>query len=266
MYQWNHGLNEYFKGKSDDDIQRLYGTFPSVDQSPSLPVQSAKSLMLLPRNFDSREKWPYCKSMRQIRDQSSCGSCWAVSSASVMSDRECTASSGRLQPYLSDEYINACCPGCFGCRGGWPELAFRFWVKNGVPTGGPYGSVDSCQPYSIQCKNCVVKTPRCEQHCIPTYAIPLTTDKYYGESAYIVRGGIPAYMEEIFKNGPVVASFKTYEDIHYYKSGVYQHLWGKRRGAHAVRVIGWGIEDGVPYWLVTNSWNTTWGEKGTFKN
>lgn len=33
-------------------------------------------------------------------------------------------------------------------------------------------------------------------------------------------------------------------------------------GGHAVRILGWGVEDGTPYWLVGNSWNTDWGDNG----
>lgn len=31
---------------------------------------------------------------------------------------------------------------------------------------------------------------------------------------------------------------------------------------HVVKILGWGIENGVPYWLAANSWNTDWGDKG----
>lgn len=36
-------------------------------------------------------------------------------------------------------------------------------------------------------------------------------------------------------------------------------------GGHAVKIVGWGVENGVNYWLVNNSWNNTWGDHGRFK-
>ncbi|EPB74095.1 hypothetical protein ANCCEY_06822 [Ancylostoma ceylanicum] len=38
------------------------------------------------------------------------------------------------------------------------------------------------------------------------------------------------------------------------------HTGGKLGGGHAVKMIGWGIEQGMPYWLLANSWNEDWGE------
>lgn len=48
-------------------------------------------------------------------------------------------------------------------------------------------------------------------------------------------------------------------------SGVYQHVEGKMLGGHAIRILGWGTENGTPYWLIANSWNTDWGNNGFFK-
>jgi len=47
--------------------------------------------------------------------------------------------------------------------------------------------------------------------------------------------------------------------------GVYQINYPTRYGKHAMKIIGWGIEEGVHYWLCVNSWNTAWGDKGLFK-
>jgi cathepsin B len=44
--------------------------------------------------------------------------------------------------------------------------------------------------------------------------------------------------------------------------GVYHHTTGGFLGGHAVKVIGWGTQSNTPYWLVANSWNTTWGMSG----
>lgn len=48
-------------------------------------------------------------------------------------------------------------------------------------------------------------------------------------------------------------------------TGVYQHKSGAPLGGHAIKLLGWGTEDGTPYWLVANSWNPDWGDQGFFK-
>lgn len=47
--------------------------------------------VVIPDSFDSREAWPGCDSIKEIRDQSTCGSCWAFGAAEAMSDRWCIA-------------------------------------------------------------------------------------------------------------------------------------------------------------------------------
>ena len=65
--------------------------------------------------------------------------------------------------------------------------------------------------------------------------------------------------------------FDVYEDFIHYKSGVYQKrpdtdtYKNKMIGGHGVKVVGYGVENSVPYWLVQNSWTTTWGDGGFFK-
>ena len=45
-------------------------------------------------------------------------------------------------------------------------------------------------------------------------------------------------------------------------AGVYQHVSGEQVGGHTIRILGWGVENGTPYWLAANSWNTDWGDNG----
>ena len=67
------------------------------------------------------------------------------------------------------------------------------------------------------------------------------------------------------QNGPVEVAFTVYQDFLTYKSGVYSHTTGDELGGHAVKLIGWGTENGVDYWLCSNSWTTSWGNNGYFK-
>ncbi|CAJ0594739.1 unnamed protein product [Cylicocyclus nassatus] len=66
-------------------------------------------------------------------------------------------------------------------------------------------------------------------------------------------------------NGPVQSGYEVYPVFYFFKGGVYIHKTGKQYRAHAVKIIGWGVENGVKYWLVANSWNYDWGEDGFFK-
>jgi len=105
----------------------------------------------LSTNFDSRTKWPMCESINDVRDQSNCGSCWAVSSASAISDRICIASNQQNQTRISSNDINSCCTECGnGCDGGEEDLAFRNWTTMGYVTGNEYGGNEWCSPYPFE--------------------------------------------------------------------------------------------------------------------
>ncbi|CAH8429956.1 unnamed protein product [Schistosoma haematobium] len=86
----------------------------------------------IPSSFDSRMKWPRCKSIATIRDQSRCGSSWAFAAVEAMSDRTCIQSRGRQSVELSAVDLMSCCSDCgFGCDGGFLGHAWDYWVKEG---------------------------------------------------------------------------------------------------------------------------------------
>ncbi|KAL3112913.1 hypothetical protein niasHT_015619 [Heterodera trifolii] len=92
-------------------------------------------------------------------------------------------------------------------------------------------------------------------------------DECYGK---MLEGSERGIMAEIYYFGSVVVSIDVYEDFYRYSKGIYRHTWGELKGGHAVKLIGWGEEngaDGTPqkYWLGVNSWNKWWGEDGLFK-
>ena len=69
----------------------------------------------------------------------------------------------------------------------------------------------------------------------------------------------------IMEGGPVETAFTVYSDFEDYAGGIYQRTTGKPAGGHAVKIVGWGVENGTKYWKVANSWNPYWGENGYFR-
>ena len=190
-----------------------------------------------------------------------------------MSDRLCIHSKGKLLTRVSAQHLLTCCTSCgSGCYGGYPSATFAYWKSSGIPSGGLYGDTTTCKPYFLPpCDDHMHKctdyqdTPKCEKNCQDGYPKTIDEDKTYGVSSYSVRGE-QNLMKEIMENGSVEVAFSVYDDFADYESGVYQHVTGGYLGGHAVKMIGWGkTEAGVKYWIIANSWNSSWGENGYFR-
>jgi len=275
---WKAGRN-FHKDTPMNYIKGLMGT--KISKEKTLPVRTHEDLKIdLPDEFDARTQWNKCPSISEIRDQSSCGSCWALAAVESMSDRHCIHKDGELFHYSAEDLLS-CCTGFFecgnGCNGGYPGRAMDYWKSHGIVSGGQYGSKEGCRPYSLQkcehhvsgplpnCDQFHYNTPECKKECESSYDKTYEEDKKYAKEAYSVGSSEESIMKDIMTNGPVEASFTVYSDFVNYKSGVYQHKSGDELGGHAVRMLGWGVEDGTKYWLMANSWNEGWGDKGFFK-
>jgi len=90
-------------------------------------------------------------------------------------------------------------------------------------------------------------------------------DKRKARWAYALRS-VRSIQLDIMRHGSASASYSVYSDFPAYESGVYRRTNGTEfLGGHAVKLLGWGVENGEDYWLLANSWGTTWGENGFFK-
>lgn len=251
---------------------------------------------LAPESFDSEKNWPQCaKVIGDIRDQSMCGCCWAFAGASAASDRMCIATNATIMLPLSAQDI------CFnsnedGCQGGQISTPWNYVQNTGAVTGSqqqpgdgktdPFKGMGLCSSFSL---------PHCHHHG-PTGSDPypaegstgcpqqsspqgptscdkdakaphdkFNSDKYTFTGDTISPSGESAIQQAIMEGGPLETAFTVYSDFENYASGIYEHKTGQSVGGHAVRMVGWGVEGGVKYWKIANSWNPYWGEKGYFR-
>ncbi|KRW99107.1 hypothetical protein PPERSA_02939 [Pseudocohnilembus persalinus] len=266
---------QHWKEGTAQDFQQLNGLYMSPSGA-SLPLVETVADEI-PENFDSREKWSKCESIKEVRDQANCGSCWAFSAAEAFSDRWCIASGQKDQTRMSSQQILTCCDYCGnGCAGGWHNMAWVYFQESGAVSGNLYGQDNYCQSYFLPpCDHHVkgplgpcppsVKQPACSYECNSNFDGTYGSDRHYTVGSGMTNNNVKAMQTEIMTNGPIQGAFTVYSDFYTYKSGVYQHLEGDFQGGHAIKILGWGVEDGTPYWLCANSWNTSWGEGGFFK-
>jgi len=285
---WTAGRNARFEGATLAELKVLMGTLQDTDKSTHLPYKAPEKMVTLPEEFDWRtdSRATDCPTVKEIRDQSNCGSCWAFGSVEAMSDRICIASKGQDKTHLSAQDVASCdIAGDMGCNGGVPSTVYSYYKAAGVVDGGNYGDKSGCYSYqmapcahhsaSSKYPNCTGDnpTPKCARSCIDDQK-DWKGSKKYGTGGYSVcqQGGNvtcpEAMMQEIYQNGPITGMFFVHQSFVSYKSGVYKagFPWSDPMlGGHAIKILGWGTEDGSPYWLVANSWNEDWGDNGFFK-
>lgn len=280
---WRAGVNKRFENDHDFSLaKRLCGTLETPAHL-QLPIMlSEVDEASLPAEFDARQQWPKCNSIQEVRDQSNCGSCWAFGAVEAASDRICVATGENV--HLSARDLLSCCMSCgSGCNGGYLGPSWS-WLKNtGAVTGGNWDDNSMCSSYPfeicdhhvtgsyVQCSDLnggdTYATPKCQQKCDAnsTYTTAYADDKHKFATAYSVAANVAQIQNDIMTYGPVEAAFTVYSDFLNYKSGVYYHVSGQALGGHAIKLLGWGNENGMDYWLAANSWNEEWGDKGFFK-
>merc|ERR1712072_293418 len=254
----------------------------------------------IPDSFDSEQNWPHCaKMIGDIRDQSNCGCCWAFAGAEAGSDRMCIATNASIMVPLSarDVCFNGGGFMSMGCNGGQITSPWSYMKKGGLFGGkgvvsggqyqgsGPFGkgfcsdfSLPHCHhhgpqgkdPYPAEGKPGCPKesSPAKYSKCDASATAPHNdwkNDKYSYDGQTVTANGIQGIQKAIMAGGPMEVAFSVYSDFENYAGGIYHHVSGGQVGGHAVKVVGWGVEDGTKYWKIANSWNPYWGEKGYFR-
>lgn len=129
----------------------------------------------------------------------------------------------------------------------------------------------ACTADLLCCSTCAPSQQPCEPPFKPTLPCNIPdTKRYFVDKVYRVGGFEESRADdianEIVANGPLEVCFSVYQNFVTYKSGVYMGPDGSALlGGHCVRALGFGVEAGVPYWEIANSWTTTWGNGGRFR-
>jgi len=251
-YSWMNGMTHGDLMKMRGGVKSRIHSRPSVASASLLTRRLAE---FVPNSWDWRNV-SGINYVPAVRNQGSCGSCYAFSSLGMIEARLRVATKNEMQVNLSPQDIVGCSSYSQGCEGGFPYLvAGKYAQDHGVVA-------EECNPYTGMDSTCSSK--KCPRKYVSKYRY---VGGYYG-----------ACNEEMMKislvkSGPMSVSFEVYPDFMHYSGGVYHHshLVDKfnpfELTNHAVLLVGYGTdaESGEDYWLVKNSWGSGWGEGGFFR-
>ncbi|MCK0538909.1 C1 family peptidase [Alcanivorax quisquiliarum] len=250
---YKNGLVSYTMGvnKFSDMTETEFRSFYTGSLNPGQSFRRESSLNTnrlllgggdLPRSVDWREaNW-----VTPVKEQKECLSCWIFSAVGAVESQHYNKT-GELVT-LSEQNVVDCvnAPVDEGhCRIGWMDTAFEYILNNGIDTEESY-------PYEAEIKECRFDPSK----------IGATITGY----ADLPPGDEKVLKRAVATVGPVSVAIDSKDgDFQHYKNGVYHSdtcLNTEDKLDHALLVIGYGKENGQPYWLVKNSWGTTWGEDG----
>lgn len=198
-----------------------------------------------------------------------CGSCWAQGVTSALSDR-LSIMNNALGPEVNlspQVLINFNGEGT--CEGGMPAKAYSYIKKNGIPdqTCQIYEAADKGGSRGNDCdEKCVCETCHSTNSSFtPGECEAVTTQQMYYVSEFGSVKGADKMKAEIFARGPIGCGIAADDAFEAYTGGIYSESKRINMVNHEISIAGWGVEDGVEYWIGRNSWGTWWGEGGWFR-
>ncbi|CAG5989004.1 cathepsin O [Menidia menidia] len=228
-----YGMNQ-FSDLSQKEFSDLY----LRATSDGAPVFSGLSRRGLPAKFDWREK----AVVAPVQDQLACGSCWAFSVVGAI--QSASAIRGSQLEQLSVQQVVDCSFRDAGCNGGSISQALT-WLKQTkvklvTQSEYPYkAKTGICHFFSQSHDGVVMKN--------------FTVHDFSGQEE--------AMMGQLVERGPLAAIVDavSWQD---YLGGIIQHHCSSQWSNHAVLIVGYDTTGQIPFWIVQNSWGTTWGNKG----
>ncbi|RZC54943.1 hypothetical protein C5167_013782 [Papaver somniferum] len=234
------GLNK-FADLTNDEYRKMYlGT--KIDSkrslySPKSDRYSVRDGDDLPDSIDWRAKG----AVAPVKDQGSCGSCWAFSTIAAVEGINKIVTDDLIS--LSEQELVDCDISYNeGCNGGLMDYAFQFIINN--------GGIDSEEdyPYKARDGTCDSYRKNAKVVSIDGYEdVPVNDEKA---------------LQKAVANQPIAVAIEAGgRAFQLYSSGIFSGKCGTSLD-HGVAAVGYGSEDGKDYWIVKNSWGASWGEKG----
>eukprot|EP01130_Rhizamoeba_saxonica_P000069 TRINITY_DN10093_c0_g1_i1.p1 TRINITY_DN10093_c0_g1~~TRINITY_DN10093_c0_g1_i1.p1 ORF type:complete len:323 (-),score=77.29 TRINITY_DN10093_c0_g1_i1:38-1006(-) len=232
------GINQF----ADLTAQEFGYMYNTLQQRPST-LKNEVELFDLPTA--ATVDWRTKGAVTPVKNQGQCGSCWAFSATGSMEGAYFLA--GNSLTSLSEQNLVDCSTseGNMGCNGGLMDYAFTYVIKNnGIDTESSY-------PYTATGPN------SCKFQSSGVGA----TIKSYKD----VQSGSESQLTSALSSvGPIsVAIDASHSSFQFYSGGVYyEAACSSSQLDHGVLAVGYGTESGSDYYIVKNSWGSSWGMSG----